>query len=187
MNSSTIASWAQVAASIGVVIGLVLVLMQMQQTLALTRADIASRSYEAYLQFLIHGTGENLAGAMAKAATQPEKLTSEEAMSVSYAMRFMTYRQEWLDMMVRTGILREQIFLDGAKGLGSNFIGMTKAGQAWWRERAPEFNETAFVSWTDVVSEEVERTDPEKLKQHLQYLLEASAVGAQSVDSPPAE
>ena len=56
---------------------------------------------------------------------------SEEAMGVSYAMRFMTYRQEWLDMMVRTGILREQIFLDGAKGLGSNFIGMTKTGKVW--------------------------------------------------------
>jgi len=78
MNSEKITIWIQIAASIAVLVGLALVVVELRQTHSLTRSELGSAGFDLLLERWRSNIGENFAEARTKACVAPEKLTDVE-------------------------------------------------------------------------------------------------------------
>ena len=85
-------SWLQLGASIGVLIGLALVILQLQQGTKITTAQLGSESFESTIRANDLIVGEGLAVAWGKAMTNADDLTDTELSIVDAFLR-----REWLN------------------------------------------------------------------------------------------
>ncbi len=73
--------WLQVSANIGILAGLILVGLQINQNTELMRLSFYSAEEDGYLMMGATTSGETLAAAWAKAIEEPESLTRNEPAS----------------------------------------------------------------------------------------------------------
>ena len=85
-------SWLQLGASIGVLIGLVLVILQLQQGTKITTAQLGSESFESTIRANDLIVGESLAMAWGKAMANAGDLTDTELGIIDAFLR-----REWLN------------------------------------------------------------------------------------------
>ncbi len=86
MNRDTVAFWTQTIGNLGLLLGLLMVGLQIQQNNLIARATLVAAGHHKAADFYSALLGENPAAIVAKAATSPETLTSEEiAIVLSYA------------------------------------------------------------------------------------------------------
>ena len=78
MESNKIGSWLQLIANVGLLAGIVLVGIQINQSNAIAGASAGSVYFQQYQDYLVAGMGENPAVVRAKAIFEPENLTAED-------------------------------------------------------------------------------------------------------------
>ena len=78
MESNKIGSWLQLIANFGLLVGIVLVGIQINQSNAIAAASAGSGYFQQYQDYLVAGMGENPAVVRAKAIFEPENLTAED-------------------------------------------------------------------------------------------------------------
>ena len=78
MDTRTLGNWIQMFTGFAVVIGLGLVIWELQQAREITRFEQARAGSAQYAQRVQAQMGENVAGAVAKACDEPDRLTTEE-------------------------------------------------------------------------------------------------------------
>ena len=91
MNSSGI--WARVLSAIAVVIGLILVVWELQQTRTLARAQLLHASLTDSYQYFLTRMGEESSAVHVKACLTPELMTDTEV-----AINFADNETMWLEM-----------------------------------------------------------------------------------------
>ena len=100
MDSSKIASWVQTTATIGVIIGVALVVIELRQAKALSEAEITAQFFAESAQNSRVQMGDNPAPILSKACLRPEEVTDEELFVLEgyfasrWALANGTYRLE---------------------------------------------------------------------------------------------
>ena len=78
MTTQELANWVQVFSGIALVVGIVLVTLELQQTKALSRAQLKHDSVSLGIQREIAAMGENTLESLARACTEPDSLTPND-------------------------------------------------------------------------------------------------------------
>lgn len=78
MDSNKVASWIQITATIGVLFGIVLVVIELQQAKAIARADTLSQFFAEVAQNARTQMGENPSVVLSKACLRPDEISEDE-------------------------------------------------------------------------------------------------------------
>ena len=134
-----VGQWLQVGANIGILAGLVLVGLQMEQNIQLTKAALSASHSDNWITIDTGLQGENFAQTLAKSINQPEQLTDAEMLEVQgYLMASLDQWNRWL-ILHKMGLsesnpntwIGPQIFA----AFGNRFA------QAWWAENRQHWNQ----------------------------------------------
>jgi hypothetical protein len=127
MNSQAISHWLQIGANVGILIGLVLVALQIQQSTDIARAQIINDYYIADLQLELTMMGEQPQKAWTKAVFNPDDLTTEDAVVVDRYVNYNFIQLARLEQMRSFGLADDRNRADMmAWHLGN------PVGRRWW-------------------------------------------------------
>ena len=82
MKAGKIGEWLQVIGSFGVIFGLILVALQIQQNTVLVRAELVSNASDAWINIDASKQSENFASVLAKSIVNPQELTTAEILEL---------------------------------------------------------------------------------------------------------
>ena len=78
MRKLDLGSWLQIAANLGILLGLVMVAIQISQTNSLTGNQLNAGNYETLIGQMIAMAGENPQESMYRVLLEPESATDED-------------------------------------------------------------------------------------------------------------
>ena len=78
MNPDKVANWIQITATIGVLIGIVLVVIELRQAKAIAHANFTANFFSETAQNSRSQMGENPAIVLAKACLRPNEISAQE-------------------------------------------------------------------------------------------------------------
>lgn len=162
MITSKVANWLQILANFGIIAGLIMVGIQINQNTKIAEADLTARSFEQVNQWQLTMMGENPAKALAKAAINPGELTDEELLVLRrvfvFFVNFDTQGEIELDM----GLGDRETQVMYWKGRAEGTYGANPVMAAMWEEYR-NGNKGDF-EWIEIVDEQfqnLEKTDTE--------------------------
>jgi hypothetical protein len=174
MDSSKVGHWLQVSANVGIIAGLLLVGVQINENTRIARTDLTVRSFERSMQMNLTLMGEQPMFSLQKAATDPASLTDEELGIVE------AWTWYWWDHDSQLQLLR-----------GQGLTVQDRDWDAYFKNRAKWVygsNRVSMQVWEDMMSDDVGHewesivnTEIQKINQplHLQEIkrLRAAAKG----------
>lgn len=107
MNSEKINRWLTLAANVGVIAGLVLVAIQINQNTQITKAQIANDYFLADMALELAMMGENPAHSWNKAVYDPDSLTTEDAVVLDRYFNYGLVQIHRLEEMDKMGMAHE--------------------------------------------------------------------------------
>ncbi len=126
--------WLQVSANIGILAGLILVGLQINQNTELMRLSFYSTEEDGYLTMGATMSGETLAAAWAKAIEEPESLTTAEMVQLEGYLQNV-----WVQIGRRDYLYEEGLYEVSAESnivwAAERIFGNTFA-RAWWLEKS---------------------------------------------------
>lgn len=129
--------WVQGLSALGILFGLVLVTLELNQSARLVRAELGSGSMEYRQNLLTSVRGETLAAALAQSIDDPASLTREQQV-VLHAW----YQDAVGQVLRQTYLLRLGVFEDPVEPFAavqaSTYFG-TAWAQAWWQEHRADY------------------------------------------------
>ena len=133
MESSKFGYWLQIGANVGILAGLILVGLQINQNTELTRMSIFSAEQDGYLSMGGVQSGETLAVAWAKAIDEPESLTTAEMVQLAGYLENMLVQLSRRASLHLLGLYEESA-QQQIEWLIDDYFGNAFA-RAWWQER----------------------------------------------------
>ena len=161
MKIEKITGLLQVTANIGIVAGLVVVLLQMQQTEKLLSLQITNQYYDSYIASENSLVGDNFAEIYQKSIDEPENLTIGEMRLLENHTFVPLNRWIGLYRMYEAGLMdasmwKSQVDLDVSFYFGDIY------GRTWWQRNGTGFNSKfmppELVSYIDAELEAVPET-----------------------------
>jgi hypothetical protein len=138
MDWNRLNGWIQLGANIGIVAGLVLVWMQINQNSELARASLFSEHQNGWMEIDQSLQSENFAQVLQKAIEEPENLSTSEMLE----MRGYIYPH--MDQFARTLVLYQLgVFKnDPTETIGEAVADVfgNRYSQAWWTENRANWN-----------------------------------------------
>ena len=131
LKSTTLVNWVQIITGISVVVGLVLVIWELQQSRDVAIAQLTSDAIGQAIQIDLAETGENPNIALTKACEDPSSLTNEDLTVLQgYYFAQLVYILRGLLVEQRSG-LYTGVWIEAAYArFGSVFS--TQPGRVWW-------------------------------------------------------
>jgi hypothetical protein len=120
VDSSRFGAWLQIVGNLGLIIGLVLVGVQINQSNKIAMANLISTSFQETTDRLNSEMGENPASVRAKALMEPQNLTPEDVL-------VMTSYAQWHIVRMQRDALMEELGMYSDDGWRSQIVptGMT--------------------------------------------------------------
>ena len=131
MNSDQIGRWLTLAANLGVIAGLILVAVQINQNTAITKAQIANDYYIADMTLELAMMGENPADSFNKALYAPDEITTADAVVLDRYFNYGMVQIQRLQKMDELGMAYEG-WRERVNYLKWHFG--NEVGQRWWNE-----------------------------------------------------
>jgi hypothetical protein len=161
MKESKINEWLQVIGSFGVLAGLILVALQIQQSTVLVRAELRSNASDAWIAIDASKQSESFASVLAKSIVNPQELTAAEILELD------GYLFTYIDQLGRDrDMYDEGIFDDPPEALvrGSlyDYFG-NEFARAWWAETKWKFD-------TDIVDAIEGEMENISVSQDVEYI-----------------
>ena len=134
MEIEKFSHWVQMTTGLAMIIGIILVLIELDQTRNLTRAQLASESASMALDRATSLIGENSMAALARACDPQENLTLEDALVLNYVFisMFQTMYRAW-EMESIGGFDEDRWIFVANSNLPDIFA--TLHGRDWWKGR----------------------------------------------------
>ncbi len=158
--------WLQIIANLGLIAGLILVAIQINQNSEITKADLLARGYESVLQYQTARLGETPERVFAKAALTPDELTPEEVAIIRANVVYWTDLHARESSMIQLGLWDFPAREEYLKGHAKWTYGANPVARAFWVMWASDNPHWDFVR---VVNEnlppEGEYPDSERLKE----------------------
>ena len=142
MEVSKVGYWLQVGANVGILVGLVLVGLQMNQNAALLRIQLLKQEADSYVATEMAIAGENFAESWARIQEQPEKVSLKD-MRVMESDLWGLSVYKWINayQLHKHGLLSEEdwkreVDLDLDFGFGNPYA------RGWWDAFAEGYGNT---------------------------------------------
>ena len=138
MNSEKVSHWLTLAANIGVIAGLVLVAIQINQNVEITKAKIANDYFLADMALELAMMGEDPAHSWSKAVYEPDKLTTKDAVILDRYFNYGLVQIHRLQEMSEMGLAHEgwQERVDYLKWHLGNEV-----GRRWWEQVKSDYSD----------------------------------------------
>lgn len=131
MNSDKLGRWLTLAANLGVIAGLILVAVQINQNTAITKAQIANDYYLADMTLELAMMGENPADSFNKAIYAPDEITTADAVVLDRYFNYGMVQIQRLQKMDELGMAYEG-WRERVNYLKWHFG--NEVGQRWWAQ-----------------------------------------------------
>lgn len=132
MESQSLSNWIQALTAVAVLIGLALVVWELQQTRDLARAQLISDNHANLFAQHTSLMGENPAAIINKACVQPEKLTGEDITVLnSYFWIQLTTPLRIRNIGIETDLYDPEVWRSWYQGPFLVIAG-TRYGRYWW-------------------------------------------------------
>ena len=152
--------WLARAANLGLLAGLIMVALQLNQTSELARAQLINEGNIAVSQVWTGLMGEDSAEAIAKSIENPEEMTFADFMVVdAYLYTAMNIFHRNYEL-AREGIFDTADWQQSIDSQGTWFLG-NAFGRAWWEEEARHLFEPEFVAYIDQLLARTSNRDSE--------------------------
>lgn len=142
MTSEKLGRWLTLAANFGVIAGLILVAVQINQNTQITKAQMANDYFLADMALELAMMGENPAAAWNRAVYAPDQLSSEDAVVLDRYFNYGLVQLHRLQEMDKLGMAYEG-WQERFDYLGWH-LG-NEAGRRWWEsvrnDYPPEFRD----------------------------------------------
>ncbi len=158
VNSDRLNRWLTLGANVGILAGLILVAVQIQQNSQLVRMQLLNDGNLASNEIWASAAGEKPMEALAKAIENPEELTFTEFLENDvylFSNMNLLYRNYEL---AREGIFNENEWQASVETLAPYFIA-NKFGRIWWREEGSAFFNPEFSAFVNKQLEDEEAMD----------------------------
>jgi hypothetical protein len=138
MNSSKLSGWIQVIGNLGVLAGLIMVAVQIQQNTVLVRAELRSNAADAWIDIDASKQSDSFSSVLAKSIIKPQDLTAAEILELD------GYLFTYMDQLDRDrSLYREGIFANPPEllvhGSLQDYFG-NEFARAWWAETKWKFD-----------------------------------------------
>ena len=148
MEFDRVNRWLTLAANLGMLVGLILVALQLNQNSELARAQLINEGNITESQVWTGLMGEDPTEAIAKSLENPSEMTFADFMVVDAYL--------WVAMnifhrnyaLAREGMFDTTDWQQDIDSLGTWYLG-NAFGRAWWEEEARGFFEPEFVAYID--------------------------------------
>jgi hypothetical protein len=152
MNNDRVSHWLTLAANVGVLAGLILVAVQINQNTQITKAQLANDYFLADMQLELAMMGEDPASSWIKAVYTPDELTREDAAIVDRYFNYGMVQILRLQKMYELGLGGDDwsnriAYLDWHLG--------NEVGRRWWSYSKAGFPE----DFVQMVEKTLERSD----------------------------
>ena len=137
MAASRLDRWIHGLSALGILFGLVLVTLELDQSARLVRAELGSGSMEYRQQLLTSVRGEVLAAALAQAMDDPARLTREQQVVLDAWYEDVIGQVLRQNYLVRLGVFEDPIAPFAAIQARTYFG--TAWAQAWWQEHRSHY------------------------------------------------
>jgi hypothetical protein len=155
LDSKTV-FWTQILTTLGVILGLALVGLEIRQTQQLTQAQLSGENLALSSQKHLAHAGENPYIAISKAC-QNEKLSSEELIIFDALMSASAKSALRMWLIEKIGEFNRSSYDEGVRGELIDVF-QTELGQRWW-EQSKNFYPEDFVNfaqaWLDAFPQEL--------------------------------
>ena len=135
MNSERINDWVQSITAVAIVIGIVLVILELQQNRELAQSQLTSDGFGMISQARTSILGESPAEALAKACDNPESLSTADYIVLKHYFEGILSdsvgRLYWLS---RRGSFVSDDYWKTGSNAELRLIFGNPAGRAWWRQ-----------------------------------------------------
>lgn len=138
MNSDKLGRWLTLAANMGVIAGLILVAVQINQNTAITKAQIANDNYIADMTLELAMMGENPADSFHKAVYTPDELTTADAVVLDRYFNYGMVQIQRLQKMDELGMAYEG-WRERVNYLSWHFG--NEVGRRWWNQVKDDYPE----------------------------------------------
>lgn len=151
MKVGKISEWLQVIGSFGVLAGLILVALQIQQNTVLVRAELLSNESDAWISIDASKQSERFASVLAKSIVNPQELNAAEILELdgylfTYIDQLMRDRQLY-DLGVFDNTLESVISDSLSDYFGNQFA------RVWWEETKWKFG----LDIVEIIDREMEK------------------------------
>ena len=149
-----------ILANVGVIVGIIILVIEINQATVTTRAEMVSSFQDRWVAIDLSWQSEDLAGAWAKAIENPEELTVTEMVQLngfmwSYIDHISTNRILWdLGIFEEPQTSQENIIAGNAHVFFGN-----KFSQAWWVENRAHVNPSSAA----LIDREIEQAAGQNL------------------------
>lgn len=156
MDSHRMDRWVQGLSALGILFGLVLVTLELNQSARLVRAELGSGSMEYRQNLLSSVRGETLAAALAQSIDDPAGLTREQQVVLHAWYQDVVGQVLRQSYLVRLGVFQDPVEPFAAIQARTYFG--TAWAQAWWQE-----NRTSYPEYLRALfDEEIEALAPDR-------------------------
>jgi len=163
MEARRISEWLQVISSFGVLAGLILVALQIQQSTTLVRAELRSSAADAWINIDASKQSEGFAGVLAKSIVKPQELTVAEILELD------GYLFTYIDQLGRDRDLYDAGIFDDppellVRGSLYDYFG-NEFARAWWAETKWKFDSDIVEVIDDEMKDISESQDVEYIER----------------------
>lgn len=138
MNSTTVSNWIQLITGVSVLIGLGLVVWELQQSRDAVLSQLSSEYFQIRAQERSAVFGEDAANALAKACNQPADLSESELVVLDHVYGGRVAQIErMMRLRERGGFYTEETWKQGLPILDTLF--RSPAGRAYWTSVASHY------------------------------------------------
>ena len=155
MDTGKINQWLILGANVGVLVGLVLVVLEINQATVATKAEMLTSYQGRWIELNNSMQDLGFAGAWAKAIERPDELTTSEMIQVGGFLWAFVDQINLHQRLWELGVFDETVPPVEAIVIGNTrfFFGNAFA-QSWWAE----YKDTLHGDWVAVLNSEVEKT-----------------------------
>ena len=171
METTKLGYWLQVGANVGILAGLILVGLQINQNTKISHADLTARSYELAMEFNRTMMGENPSLALAKAAMDPTSLTDDELIVLNNFTWHWWNHDTRYELLIEQGLVEQADWEVYLKNHANNFFASNPISAEVWKSMVQQgYNR----DWEQIVDSEVQTLQPIQYQEIIRQLRKAA-------------
>lgn len=150
MSFDRLNKWLTLAANLGVVIGLVILILEMRQNAALTRATLEAQKNSFLSQVELNLTSPNNLEAWIKSIRHPEQMTDADIKIIDSVLLSIMLQWDQVFHMLRNGLADRVEAKNHISNSAPYYFG-SKFAKAWYKLQAPGWENTLMSEIADPI------------------------------------
>ncbi len=176
--------WLMLAANLGVIAGLLILIVEVRQNAALTRADMESRKNDVLVQIELSLADPVIGAAWIKSVRAPETMTDLEVRVVESHLVALMLQWDYMFNMEQGGLVSREDARRHIQNTAPFYFGSRHA-KNWWRWQEAGWEGTPMYEIADPI---VRSVDDEFMERYLDgtRLAPGPTAGTRTTDAAPA-